>query len=146
MYFNNFLLIKKLDFYIINIYTLSVMNTIKERNTIQKKLIIDFLSNTKSHPTAYEIYDEVKKKIPNVSKGTIYRNLKKLKKESKVKEIYWDVAHFDGNTDPHGHFICSKCDQIRDIEDIQVNLRKLEHYGKIDSFDIYIYGICNDCI
>ena len=86
-----------------------------ERITNQKKIILDYLKSVTYHPSAETIYLAVKKKIPKISRGTIYRNLKKFKDNKEIQEIPIEVSHYDGNVSPHAHFICEKCSKIFDL-------------------------------
>lgn len=81
-----------------------------EKITCQKRAILEFLKSSKTHPTAEEIYRSVKKKLPQISKGTVYHNLKFLAEKGEILEIPSMVFHYDGDTFSHAHFVCQKCD------------------------------------
>jgi len=118
----------------------------KERLTNQKKVILEYLKSTKSHPCAREVYFEVKKKLPQISLGTVYRILNQLKEKREIKEILTEVSHFDGNLTPHSHFVCQKCKKIFDLfEEIPEFKNKRLKVGKINNYQIIFYGICNKC-
>ena len=89
------------------------------RKSKQKEAILNFLKGTSSHPTANCIYEEVRKEIPNISLGTVYRNLRLLKQEGKVLELdlAGSLSRFDGNTRNHYHFRCEQCGRIFDIDE-----------------------------
>lgn len=117
-----------------------------ERITCQKKIILDYLKNIKTHPSAEVIYREVKKKLPRISLGTVYRNLKTLKEKGKIQEILYGIAHFDGDISPHAHFICEKCEKIFDIfGEIGILEYKKLKVGKVKNYQVYFYGLCNNC-
>ena len=83
----------------------------------QRELIKEIVFSTNAHPSADWVYDEVKKTFPNISLGTIYRNLKQLSKIGIIRTIYdGSVARFDWNTTSHNHFKCIECGKITDIE------------------------------
>lgn len=118
-----------------------------ERLTSQKKIIIDYLKSVKTHPTAEMVYEAVKKKLPRISRATVYRILNNLKEKQVV--LVKGKAHFDGNASPHVHFICEKCDNVYDVHDVYskcefLKKKKLK-IGKINYFNIYFYGICKKC-
>ncbi len=118
----------------------------KERLTNQKKVIFDYLKSTKIHPSAIEIYRKVRKKLPRISLGTVYRILKNLKEKGEILEIPAEVSHYDGDISPHLHFICEKCKKILDVKE-KCNLlghKKLK-IGEIKNYQIYFYGICKKC-
>jgi len=121
----------------------------KERLTNQKKAILDYLKSVKTHPSAEEIYQKVKKKLPRISRATVYRILNSLKEKGRLQEITSQVSHFDGDISSHAHFVCQKCDRIFDIFDVckecKVVRRKKIKIGKIKSWNLIFYGICQNC-
>jgi Fe2+ or Zn2+ uptake regulation protein len=118
-----------------------------ERQTVQKQVIKDFLLATTSHPTAEKVYRAVKKKLPTISRGTVYRILNNLKEKGEVREIKLAVSHFDGNVSYHAHFICQKCGRIFDIFNFPKKLKIKKHIkiGKINNCEVYFYGLCRSC-
>ena len=122
----------------------------KERLTSQKQIILDYLKSVKTHPSAEEIFLKVRKKLPRISRGTVYRVLDNFKEKGEAQTIpAKGVAHFDGDTSPHAHFICVKCHRIFDIFDIcrECNIikRRRIKVGKIISYQIYFHGLCKYC-
>ena len=118
----------------------------KERITSQKKVILDYLKSTKTHPSAEEIFKKVRKKLPRISLGTVYRILKNLKEKGEVLEIPAEVSHYDANTFPHVHFFCQKCKKIFDVaQKCAILKHKKLKVGKIKNYQIYFYGICKKC-
>lgn len=120
-----------------------------ERLTSQKKIISDYLKGIGTHPSAEDVYCAVRKKLPRISKGTVYRNLKGLKEKGEVQEIPTEVSHYDSDVSSHAHFICRKCNKIIDIFDICRNCRILKRkkikVGKINNYQISFYGYCKNC-
>lgn len=123
----------------------------QRRSTVQRKIIYDILLNTRSHPTADWIYDEVKKYIPNISLGTVYRNLRVLRDEGLIMEISdGKQSRFDARTDNHFHFKCDLCGAIYDIElqdvNISIDTKKLIEKGfKVSVYNVDFFGICRKC-
>lgn len=123
----------------------------ESKRSKQRDAIIDVLKNTKVHPTADWVYSEVRKSIPNISLGTVYRNLSKLSTEKTIVKlgIGTSVEHFDGNPDPHYHVMCTECGSISDIE--AQPLRELNSWaenlfnGKIYKHSAVFFGICAEC-
>lgn len=120
------------------------------RHSRQRELILEVLRSTDSHPTADWIYEKVRQKLPTVSLGTIYRNLKVLKEEGAVAELDYGATYsrFDARTTRHYHFRCENCGRVFDIELPQgvglegevaqttgftVNRHRLEFYGKCNA-------------
>ena len=120
-----------------------------ERNTSQKEIIFKLLENTKSHPSVEEVYDEAKKKMPKISRATVYRNLKDLKGKRKVQEIPAGVSHYDGDTSSHAHFICQECNRIFDVFEVckecSILQKKKVKVGTINQYQINFYGYCKHC-
>lgn len=129
---------------------MQIFNGIKnmERNTKQKKAIIDYLKSVKCHPDAETIYRNVKKKINNISLGTVYRILGQLSKDKKILELdCQDINRYDGDNSNHTHFICENCKCIIDIfqaPDLSGLAEKFKA-GKISNYKIYLYGKCERC-
>ncbi|MGB9598398.1 MAG: Fur family transcriptional regulator [Minisyncoccales bacterium] len=121
----------------------------EERLTSQKKVIWDYLKNVKSHPTAEDVYLTVKKRLPQISRGTVYRHLKNLKEKGEILEIFSKVSHYDGYVSSHAHFVCQKCDRIFDIFDVcrecKIVKKKRIKLGKIQGYNLNFYGICKNC-
>ena len=121
-----------------------------ERITSQKQTIIDYLKSVKTHPSAQEVYFEVRKNLPRISQGTVYRILKDFQKQGKVQTIPCKgVEHFDGDISSHAHFICDKCKKVFDVFDVcgkcSILKNKKLKVGKIKNYKIYFYGMCKNC-
>ena len=91
-------------------------------------------------------------KYPNVGIATIYRNLEQLSTNNTIVKlnINKDIAHYDGNIEPHFHIICSKCGKIEDVwfdHDLMenTNLKKILPNFEVLSYNIDMTGICKDC-
>ncbi|WP_207145094.1 Fur family transcriptional regulator [Persephonella atlantica] len=123
---------------------------IKRRNTQQRKVILDILRSTDIHPTADWIYERARQYIPNISLGTVYRNLKILRDEGLILELSdGKQSRFDGRIDEHFHFKCSNCNSIYDVdteEAVRINEEILQKEGyQVHSYDITFTGICPKC-
>ncbi len=124
----------------------------KKRMTKQRKIILDVLKNTKIHPTADWVYDQVREELPNISLGTVYRNLKVLKEMGEIMELDFGSTYsrFDGIPENHYHFVCNHCERVYDI-DMPVDETLLERAEKraehqIDEHRLEFYGTCSECI
>ena len=84
----------------------------------QRQVIKDFLMTRKDHPTADVVYMNVRQEYPNISLGTVYRNLTLLADMGEILRLRVGdgVDHFDADTSKHYHFICSECGQVIDLK------------------------------
>ena len=97
------------------------------RRSKQRDTIYDMLVNDHTHPTAEVIYSHVRRIIPDISLGTVYRNLNVLVENGYIRKLNIDgvTVHYDGNVTPHHHMVCSKCGKIVDIHIPYVHLMNL---------------------
>ncbi|AGB40368.1 Fe2+/Zn2+ uptake regulation protein [Halobacteroides halobius DSM 5150] len=123
----------------------------QRRMTKQRKKILKVLQGTTCHPTADWVYEQVKKEIPNVSLGTIYRNLNVLQEMGKIQELNYgsDYSRFDGNPKNHYHFTCLKCDEVIDVElevvqEMNQQVADLVE-GEVKYHRTEFFGYCSKC-
>ena len=127
------------------------METIKrKRMTKQRSVIYKALCSTDCHPNAEWIYNKVRQEIPEISLGTVYRNLQVLRDDGKINGFSFGQGQcrFDANTEPHGHFVCRSCGRILDFPaEGLLNKEALAKVpGKVNSLQIECYGVCKDCL
>ena len=121
------------------------------RETRQRKAILRVLKNTRAHPTADQIYDEVRKEIPNISKGTVYRNLQVLQGDGAISELNLNgtLSRYEAKRESHYHFRCEKCGCIFDLEepvDKEIDERVSRKTGFTVSYhQTEFRGLCKDC-
>ena len=118
------------------------------RNTKQKQLILQIINNSTNHLNAFEVYEEARKSMPNISLGTVYRNLNMLVEEKNARRLKATsgIDRFDNTKTQHHHFVCMKCGKYYDVFD-KIELKNLEeNYGIIKNYEAQINGICNDCL
>lgn len=117
----------------------------------QREAILRVLRATKEHPTADWVFNEVRKEIPNISLGTVYRNLRLLCQSGEVLELDMcgTLSRFDARTDNHYHFRCLSCDRVFDLDEpvIEDLDRKI---ARKTGFDVKCHrlefrGLCVDC-
>ena len=117
------------------------------RLTKQKKLILDIINNSHEHLSAESIYNECRKVLPNISLGTVYRNLNQLSDMNLIKRLkVQEFDRFDSMHKRHNHFFCRKCCGIYDVFDDIINMETIKVPGKVIDYDIKFIGICNDCL
>lgn len=117
--------------------------------TPQRLAILDFLRENTEHPSAEDIYKDIRKRFPTMSLATVYNTLETLMKQGSVRELTIDAQkkRFDPNPEPHHHLICTGCKKIIDIY-IEYQLQVPEDKKK--GFDVVgnhieFYGFCPDC-
>lgn len=118
----------------------------------QRESIKACLMARRDHPTADTIYAAIRKEFPNISLGTVYRNLNLLVELGEIQKLTCGdgADHFDADTSPHYHFVCRKCGHVYDLsldplEDIN-QLAQKHAEGIVDSHKIYFYGTCKKCL
>ncbi|MBR6693613.1 MAG: transcriptional repressor [Clostridia bacterium] len=120
------------------------------RYSKQREVIENILKSTKAHPSAAEVYAKAREEIPNISLGTVYRNLDSLSHDGSAQSFtVGDIAHFDGDVSPHPHFFCVKCGKVKDLqcdmEKLLLLMNGLEGC-KVDTETVLIGGVCSSCI
>jgi Fur family ferric uptake transcriptional regulator len=123
----------------------------KLRQTDARRIILEEIMNLDTHPTADEVYDMVRKRIPKVSLGTIYRNLEILSEKGLIQKLEVGGAQkrFDGNTGTHYHLRCLKCGRVIDLtshplKEIEETISRLGDW-EIIGHRLELIGLCLDC-
>lgn len=119
----------------------------------QRESIKEFLMGRTDHPTADVVYENMKLIYPNISLGTVYRNLSLLADIGEIKKLssFGGADRFDIRTDQHSHFICTECGRVMDIEAENVDKLLAEtasgfDNGQVLSYSARFFGICEDCL
>ncbi|MBP3704678.1 MAG: transcriptional repressor [Clostridia bacterium] len=124
----------------------------RENFSRKREAIYNAVCGTKVHPTAEWVYETLKPDYPDLSLGTVYRNIKKFCENGKIRSVgvIRGQEHFDGDTSKHSHFVCSGCGRVLDIfepvveEETLTDIEK-KHDFLIISEDILFSGICPEC-
>jgi len=107
--------------------------------------------NDRSHPTIKDIYRKVHSLEPSIGQATIYRHINKLVESENIRKISIDneIDHYDGNLSDHCHFVCTTCNKIIDVFDVNIDINKKKTNKNydilIDKIDILLYGKCKEC-
>lgn len=123
----------------------------KQRMTRQRRLILDELSCRKDHPTADELYDAVRRRLPRISLGTVYRNLDVLVRNGLATRLDMGgaQARFDADVQPHYHVRCISCGRVDDIYGYlshEVTLPPADSRGyEITGVRVEFEGVCPEC-
>ena len=123
----------------------------KLRNSAVRNEIYTYLCGTKEHPSAEMIYNDLKGDNPNLSLGTVYRNLKQLEELGRIIRVTNVNNHerYDANCEDHVHFVCERCGRVIDIMDADIHkvtaACNVAGGAKIKRIQIVIDGTCEEC-
>lgn len=118
----------------------------------QRESIKACLMNRHDHPTADTLYMSIRETYPNISLGTVYRNLNLLVELGEIRKLCYGNGpdRFDADTHPHYHFICRECGEVQDLPmETSQHLTEIAQghcSGQIDSHITYFYGVCEECL
>lgn len=119
------------------------------RYSRQRELILNCVKNSSEHPTPDMVYQMVTPACPNLSRGTVYRNLNLLAEDGALERMPFTVERFDGRTESHPHFICQRCGSVSDLDIPQQEFLDEEVQTKtgniVQRHATYFYGICVHC-
>ena len=118
----------------------------------KRNAILAYLRQTTEHPSAEMVFNQLKPEIPDLSLGTVYRNLSMFKANGEIISIGTvnGVERFDGNTNPHVHFVCNSCEKVTDLMTIAVPEELNQEVtgltgGQIDMCHLTFIGQCSQC-
>jgi Fur family ferric uptake transcriptional regulator len=121
------------------------------RRTRQREVVLELVRSTMDHPTADWVYRQARRRLPRISLGTVYRNLKRLADEGLIREIHAGAqgTRFDGNTGEHHHVRCVACGRVNDLP-LSVDTRREEAAARALNYRILghhveIQGLCPQC-
>lgn len=119
----------------------------------KRNAILQYLQDTKAHPSAETVYADLKQQIPDLSMGTVYRNLNLFCQQGMASVIATvrGVERFDANTEPHVHFICNDCDRVIDLMQMEIpeSLRSQaasQSGGEVELCSLSFTGRCCQCV
>ncbi len=118
----------------------------------KRSAILDYLRRSPEHPSAEMIFAHLKAEIPDLSLGTVYRNVSYFKDQGILTSVgtVQGIERFDADLTPHVHFICQGCGQVRDLPGVQVSPEFSRDAarvsgGSVDSCRVTFYGRCAGC-
>lgn len=118
----------------------------------KRNAILSYLRSTDVHPSADMVYAHLKPEIPDLSLGTVYRNLSMFRQQGTIASVGTvnGVERFDGNIEPHVHFICTGCSAVIDMPQLQVPQKMTQTAetmlgGKVDACQLTFTGLCGAC-
>ncbi|MDR1481117.1 MAG: transcriptional repressor [Synergistaceae bacterium] len=118
--------------------------------TSQRVAIMKSLEGRTDHPSAEQLFIELKPEYPTLSIATVYSTTQLMAQASMIRILTIDKnkVNFDPNVQPHGHFMCRKCKRIVDLP---MDVSALVKHGKkfdidsIDAVEVFLYGFCSEC-
>ena len=122
------------------------------RMTRQRRVILEELRKVNTHPSADEVYEMVRKRLPRISLGTVYRNLDVLSETGEIKKLEpgSSLKRFDGNPSEHFHIRCIRCDRIADVpmaNDFEIDLAEMTPIEyEILGHRLEFFGLCPYCL
>ncbi len=118
----------------------------------KRDAILNCVKSTKVHPSADWVFAKLKPEIPDLSLGTVYRNLSLFKEQGLIISLGTvnGVERFDGNIQPHVHFVCDGCSGVLDLDGVEVPLSVTESVVKqnnilVNNCQLTLQGLCSDC-
>ena len=118
----------------------------------KRDAILHCVRSTDAHPSADWVYEHVREQMPDISLATVYRNLSLFKEQGLIQSLgtVKGVERFDGNTEPHVHFICTQCGAVLDLPEISVpeelnSAVARSSGGRVDTCQLSFAGICGEC-
>jgi Fur family transcriptional regulator, ferric uptake regulator len=121
------------------------------RRTRQREVVLSVVRSTMDHPSADWVYRQARRRLPRISLGTVYRNLKRLAADGLIREIHagGQGVRFDGNTGDHHHVRCVGCGRVNDLP-LSVDTSREEAAARALNFRILghhveIQGVCAQC-
>ena len=118
----------------------------------KRDAILTCLRETTEHPSAEWVYSQLKQEIPDLSLGTVYRNLSLFKEQGVICSLgtVKGVERFDANTEPHVHYICTECGKVLDLQKIQVpedlnQAAATDSGGEVTGCQLTFTGVCGQC-
>ncbi len=124
----------------------------KQRFSKKREAIYRCLCGTKSHPTADWVYQQLRPHFPDLSLGTVYRNLSQLKDAGLIQSVgvVNDQERFDANVEPHTHFVCTRCGGVLDLMDVTLPPSLLSQAEEvsgclIQGVSLRLMGLCPGC-
>ena len=119
--------------------------------TVQRRVVLEAVLERDDHPTADQIVEIVKVRVPNISRTTVYRVLDALVDMGMIRRLHHPgpAVRYDGKVRRHHHLICRRCHQVIDWEDARLNRLRPPDVGaegfEIEDFSVHFTGVCGEC-
>lgn len=124
-----------------------------KRYSAKREAILQVIQETDTHPTAEWVFQQLKPKFPDLSLGTVYRNLAAFRQEGILASVgvVNGQERFDAEVHPHTHFICSCCGRVCDMHELVVPEELVNAPGerdgvRVDHYQLTFQGVCRECL
>lgn len=124
----------------------------KLRYSRQREMICEYLMSSCEHPSAEMIFDDLREKIPNLSLGTVYRNLKLLEETGRIRKIttHQNTDRYDARSDDHAHFVCNRCGLVKDLATLDADAAGANYQtdpaDRVQWMNVIFGGTCAACM
>ncbi|MCF7808975.1 MAG: transcriptional repressor [Candidatus Marinimicrobia bacterium] len=116
----------------------------------QRQLVLDIVRELKTHPVAETVYQQAKESIPNISLGTVYRNLNQLVDMGQISALKdKGLVRYEGNMEDHDHFYCNTCGSWYDVDvlnDMTIKVLTSGQKFRVDTINLELSGTCEACL
>ncbi len=116
------------------------------KNTVQKQAVLGVVNNMTNHPTAEEVFLEVKKENDGIGIATVYRNLNSFAKKGLIRKVTVQNApdRFDYRLDDHEHLLCQSCGRVFDV-DADIRIKPKNTNIQVNGYSLTLHGLCENC-
>lgn len=132
-------------------HAIETLNACGVKPSVQRVAILEYLQTHATHPTVDDVFKALGRRIPTLSKTTVYNTLRLLADNRAAQMLTMDEHRvcYDGDTRPHVHFVCKRCGHIYDVCDEiapQINGQAESVVGVADEVQMFYKGVCRSCI
>jgi Fur family transcriptional regulator, peroxide stress response regulator len=119
--------------------------------TSQRRVILQAVLQRDDHPTVDEVLESVRRRVPGISRTTVYRVLDTLAEWGVIRRLHHAgvAARFDGESHRHHHLVCNKCHKVVDVHDVKLDRLSVSHVEvegfQVEDFSVHLMGICETC-
>ena len=125
----------------------------RRKHSKKRDAILNTIRSTKTHPSAEWVFEQLREDFPNLSLGTVYRNIAEFKESGEVMSVAVvdGIDRIDGDTSPHEHFVCTACGAVEDLDlglqGNRISEQISERCGaEVSRIHLTAYGLCRCCL
>ena len=124
----------------------------KLRHSRQREMICEYLMSSCEHPSAEMIFADLREQIPNLSLGTVYRNLRLLEETGRIRKVttHQNTDRYDARSEAHAHFVCNRCGLVQDLAPLDTDAAKenchIDPCDRVQWMNVIFGGTCAACM